>query len=79
MKANPIGLYPTFVQSVASIHPELLPDHISHTSVRSRTSCAIGATMLVYRSENTGLVILHEQPSASQEVICPWANGTYKG
>lgn len=51
------------------MHPDfLLPDYISATYVRSSTPCAVGATKLVYRSENTGLVVLHKQPPAIQEV-----------
>lgn len=49
--------------------------HNSSLSVIKHTSCAVGETKLVYRSENTGLVFLYEQPSAFQEVICPWASG----
>ena len=45
----------------------------------SSTSRAVGANLLVSRSENTRLVILHEQQSpAFQGVICPWASGAYR-
>lgn len=33
--------------------------------------------MLVLRSENTGLVIFHEQPPSILEVTSPWASGSY--
>lgn len=51
-----------------------------HTSpyMWSSTFCEIGATMFIYRSEITWLVILNEQHSAFQEMIWPWASGAYR-
>ena len=35
--------------------------------------------MLVYRNESLQFVTLREQqPPAFQEVVCPWASGTYR-
>lgn len=45
----------------------------------SSTSCAVGTTNFIYKSENTGLaILLGQHPPAVEEVICPWASGAYK-
>jgi hypothetical protein len=51
---------PAFIQSGESIHPGMLPAYFPPAYVWSNISCAVGATKLVYRSENTWLVILHD-------------------
>lgn len=57
----------------ASIHPD-----VPHASKWSSSASAVRQPDLVYRSENTWLVILHEQqPPAFQEIICPWVSGAY--
>lgn len=37
------------------------------------TSCVVDGTR--FQKWNTGLVILHEQPPAFQQAVCPWARG----
>lgn len=59
-----------------NIHPDIFPAYTSPTYKWSSTSCAVRVTKLVYRNENTWLVLLHEQQSP-QEDICPWASGAY--
>jgi hypothetical protein len=63
----------------ACLHPHMLPAYVPPVYVGPSPSCVVGATNLVYRSENTGLVIFCEQrPLAFQEIICPGASGAYR-
>lgn len=61
----------------AYILKHFLPTHLP--CMWSGKSYAVGATNLVYRSENTWFVILHEeQLSAFQEVNFPKVSGAYR-
>lgn len=71
---------PAFIHSGPSIHRDVLPACLPSTYMGSRTSCAVGAADLAYRSENTWLAMCcyEQQPPESLGVICPLANGAYR-
>lgn len=52
----------------ARIHPDVPPAYILPAYWWSSNSCAVGASNLVYKSENKWLVILHEQLPAFRKV-----------
>jgi hypothetical protein len=75
IKRKPTRLRTSYLHPIRGKHT---PWCTSCLCVIKHISCAISAAMLVCRSENMWLVIFYEQPSASQEVISPWASGAYK-
>lgn len=80
IKANHTRLHSSPIHTIrGKLHLAVLLAYTPPTCIWLSTFCAVGATKLVYRSKSMWLAILHEQqPSTSQEVICPWTSAAYR-
>jgi len=73
IKANLTRLLTPFVQSGASIHPDILPAYLPTIYLCSRGNQAC------LQEQNTRLVILQEpQLPEFQKAICPWASEAHR-
>lgn len=69
---------PAFIQSWASIYPDMLPAYLPPTCDKAYSIQLRLPTSFLQNWKHQACYLLHKQPPAFKEVICPWASGAYR-